>query len=155
MRVTRRYRPCTAAAAAVLSGLLMTACDEKLGNVAGPTPALTPTFSSLVSEVFTSSDAAGRTACTNCHTNVGRTPAGGLVLLPGSAYAQLVGVNSVTNPGQVRVAPGDPENSVLIWKLEGRSSMRGARMPFNGPPYLTAGQILIVRRWIERGAPND
>jgi hypothetical protein len=155
MRVVSRYPGFVAAGAAMLTAPLATGCDESLSNLAGPTPTLAPTFSSLVSEVFTSTDLAGRAACTNCHTNVGRSPAGGLTLLPGAAHAQLVGVNSITNPGQVRVVPGDPDNSVLIWKLEGRSGMRGARMPFSGPPYLTEGQILIVRRWIERGAPND
>lgn len=141
--------------AAILLGALLAGCDEQLTTVSGPTPALQPTFSSIVSEVFTSTDAAGRTACTTCHTNVGRNPAGGLNLLPGAAHAQLVGVNSVTNPGRVRVIPGDPDNSILIWKLEGRSGMLGRRMPLNGPPYLTSGQILIIRRWIEQGASNN
>ena len=30
----------------------------------------------------------------------------------------------------------------------------GRRMPNNGPPYLTDGQILILRRWITVGAPR-
>ena len=50
--------------------------------------------------------------------------------------------------------PGDPENSYLIHKLEGRSTIAGVRMPLNGP-YLEAGQILVIRRWIEIGAPNN
>ena len=132
-----------------------TGCDERVSSVAGPSPSLTPTFSSIVAEIFSASDLARRAACTNCHTNVGRTPAGGLTLLPGVAYAQLLNVPSVTNPGHTRVVPGDPERSVLIWKLEGRPGMLGARMPFNTPPYLTEGQISIIRRWIERGAAND
>ena len=130
-------------------------CDERVSSIAGPSPSLAPTFSSIVSEILTSSDLAGRVACTNCHTNVGRAPAGGLVLLPGVAHANLVNVASVTNPGRVRVIPGDPDNSLLIWKLEGRPGMIGMRMPFNTPPYLTDGQIRIIRRWIELGAPND
>jgi hypothetical protein len=28
-------------------------------------------------------------------------------------------------------------------------------MPFTGPPYLTDGQILIIRRWIALGAPRN
>jgi hypothetical protein len=59
---------------------------------------------------------------------------------------------SPNKPGAIRVIPGDPENSYLIHKLEGRSSISGLRMPQNGPPYLTSGQILIIRRWIELGA---
>ena len=139
----------------MMSATCAASCDERVSSVAGPSPSLTPTFSSIVTEIFSASDLAGRVACTNCHTNVGRTPAGGLTLLPGVAYTQLLNVASVTNPGHVRVVPGDPDNSVLIWKLEGRPGMLGARMPFDTPPYLTEGQIAIIRRWIERGAPND
>ena len=37
-----------------------------------------------------------------------------------------------------------------------RVSLRdaGVRMPLNGP-YLTEGQVLVIRRWIEIGAPNN
>jgi hypothetical protein len=52
------------------------------------------------------------------------------------------------------VIPTDPENSYLIHKLEGRSTMAGVRMPINGP-YLTDGQVRVIRRWIEMGAPNN
>jgi hypothetical protein len=52
------------------------------------------------------------------------------------------------------VAPGDPERSYLIHKLEGRPGIVGLQMPRNGPPYLTAGQIQVIKRWIEIGAPR-
>ena len=58
-------------------------------------------------------------------------------------------------PGAIRVIPGDPDNSYLIQKLEGTTGIAGRRMPFNGPPYLSDGQILIIRRWIALGAPNN
>ncbi len=57
--------------------------------------------------------------------------------------------------GAIRVIPGDPENSYLIHKLEGRPGIVGVRMPLIGPPYLTDGQILVIKRWIELGARND
>ena len=57
--------------------------------------------------------------------------------------------------GAIRVVPGDPENSYLIHKLEGRPGIVGVRMPQIGPPYLTDGQILVIKRWIELGARND
>ena len=63
-------------------------------------------------------------------------------------------MSSRGNPGAVRVIAGDPENSYLIHKLEGRSGIVGARMPLLGP-YLTDGQIVVIRRWIETGARND
>ena len=75
-------------------------------------------------------------------------------LRPGAAHSSLVGVTSSANPGAIRVIPGDPENSYLIHKLEGRPGIVGTPMP-RGNALLSAGQILVIRRWIERGAPND
>ena len=140
---------------AVLVVASATACDESLTTLAGPTPNLEPTFASIQSQVFETTDSAGRTACTNCHTNVGRNPSGGLNLTHDLAYDQLVNVPSRNKPGAIRVVPNDPENSYLIHKVEGRAGIVGNRMPNNGPPYLSAGQILILRRWIEIGAPRN
>jgi hypothetical protein len=42
-----------------------------------------------------------------------------------------------------------------VHKLEGRSDIVGVRMPIGGPPFLTDGQMLVVRRWIQSGAKND
>jgi len=137
------------------SGLVLSGCDENLSSIAGPTPTLEPTFASIQRDIFQTTDSAGRTACTTCHTNVGRNPTGGLNLVADFAYAQLVNVPSGGRAGAVRVIPGDPENSYLIHKLEGRSGIAGRRMPNNGPPYLTEGQIRIIKRWIEIGAPNN
>jgi hypothetical protein len=139
----------------VVSCVWSAGCDEKLSSIAGPTPGLEPTFSSIQREIFSSPDAAGRRACVTCHTNVGRNPAAGLNLLPDASYAALVGVASVTNPGRTRVIPGDPDGSILIRKLEGTPGTSGQRMPIGGPPYLTAGQTQIIRRWIELGALNN
>ena len=130
-----------------VAGVTMGACDEKLADLTGPTPNLKPTLSSIQSEVFSQQ-------CTGCHTNVGRNPPQGLLLTEGNAYANLVGVASREKPGVQRVAPGDPENSYLIHKVEGRAGISGVRMPFNGTP-LTDGQILVIKRWIELGAPNN
>ena len=131
------------------------ACDENLSTLAGPTPNLEPTFSSIQSEVFESTDSSGRIACTRCHTNVGRNPSAGLNLAHDFAYDQLVNVPSRNKPGAIRVVPSDPENSYLIHKVDGRPGIVGNRMPNGGPPFLTAGQILILRRWIEIGAPRN
>ena len=150
------------AVALLVSAIGSTACDEG-GSPAGPSPSpspspsptLEPTFSSIAAQIFSSGDANGRSACTNCHTNAGQANAGGLNLVTSAAHAELVNVPSVTNPGRVRVVPGDPDNSLLIWKLEGRPGTLGARMPFDGPPFLTESQIQVIRQWIARGAPND
>jgi hypothetical protein len=133
----------------------VTACDEKLSSVAGPTPNLEPTFASVQANVLELTDSSGRTACTNCHTNVGRNPSGGLNLLHDAAYDQLVNHASTEKPGLMRVAPGNPDNSYVIHKISGTPGIIGVRMPQNGPPFLSDGQILIVRRWIELGAPRN
>lgn len=137
------------------AGLIAAGCDQKLSDVAGPTPNLEPTLSSIQREIFGAGDSSGRPACTNCHTDVGRTPAAGLNLLDGRSYASLVGVAARNKAGATRVIAGDPDNSYLVHKLEGTPGIVGARMPFNSTNYLTDGQMLIIRRWIALGAKND
>jgi len=53
------------------------------------------------------------------------------------------------------VIPGDADNSYIIHKLEGRSDIIGVRMPRGNGPYLSDGQILVIKRWIANGAPNN
>lgn len=127
-------------------------CDQKLSTLAGPTPDLEPTFASVQSQIFETTDVAGRQACVSCHTNVGRTPSGGLNLAHVVAYDQIVNMTSARKPGAIRVIPGDPDNSYLVQKLAGSAGIVGVRMPQSGPPYLTDGQILILKRWIALGA---
>jgi hypothetical protein len=130
-------------------------CDESLSDLAGPTPNLEPTFTSLQRDIFETTDSAGRTACVACHTDQGRTPAGGLNLAHDVAYDQLVGVFSRGRPSIARVTPGNPDASYLVQKVEGQPGIVGRRMPANGPPYLSQGQIQILRRWVELGAPRN
>jgi hypothetical protein len=72
-----------------------------------------------------------------------------------ASYANLVGVASRAKAGSIRVIPGDPENSYLVHKLEGRQGIVGERMPRTAGPFLTPGQMLVIKRWIELGARND
>ncbi|HEX2460360.1 MAG TPA: hypothetical protein VHJ58_09445 [Vicinamibacterales bacterium] len=143
-----------AAGVLLVLGVASTACDEKLEDLTGPTPNLQPTLSSIQREIFNTTDSSGRQACANCHTSVGRNPSGLMDLRDGAAYASLVGVTSPAKPGAVRVIPGDPENSYIIHKLEGRAGIVGTPMP-RGNTLLTPGQILVIKRWIELGARND
>lgn len=132
-------------------------CDESLQPIAGPSPNLTPTLSSIQRDIFESTDEAGRAACVTCHRpgGIGFFAVGLDLTSSGSSYNALVGVSSRQRPGVVRVAPGDPDNSYLIHKLEKSAGIVGLQMPLNGPPYLTAGQIRIIKRWIETGAENN
>jgi hypothetical protein len=71
------------------------------------------------------------------------------------AYASLVSVASRGKAGAVRVIPGDANNSYVVQKLEGAPGIVGERMPRTGGPYLTEGQLTIIKRWIATGANND
>ena len=92
----------------------------------------------------------------SCH---GAGNAGGMTLAAGAAYANLAGVppsnGAALAAGLLRVAPGDPDRSFLLRKLEGTLGPdEGQPMPRVGsqlPPAL----IDLVRRWIAAGAPAD
>jgi hypothetical protein len=149
----RRYIPIFFVIAAAVGAA---ACDEKLSDIAGPTPNLTPTFTSIQRDVFSAKDSAGRPACITCHTTNGRaTPAGQLNLDGGpEVYDRLVNVSAPLKAGELYIIPNNPDASYLVRKVEGGPNINGVRMPMNGP-YLTAGQISILRRWIEIGAPRN
>ena len=146
-------RPALSLTILLAATLALTGCDEKLSSIAGPTPTLDPTFSSIQQSIFESTDSAGRTACIQCHNST--ILASGMSLDHAVAYDNLVNARVHEKPGAIRVIPGNPEGSYLIQKLEGASGIVGLRMPRNGPPYLTDGQILIVKRWIALGAPRN
>jgi mono/diheme cytochrome c family protein len=145
----------------LLLGLTLVGCgSQQTPTLAGPTPPSTPapnptvTFSSIQHDIFETGDANGRAACTNCHTSVGRSPAGGLDLIHAAAYEQLVNMPARAVSGSMRVVPGDPDRSYLVRTIEGASGIAGQRMPISGP-YLTESQIAIVRQWIAQGAPRN
>lgn len=131
-------------------GLLACAGDgvglDPFGNPeAEPGGELTATLSSIQEHVFSA-------ICTGCHT--GAAAPLGLALDPGSSWSNLVNVPSVQEPAVLRVAPGDPEGSYLIWKIEGRPTISGAQMPRGLPP-LGQDQIQAIRSWIQSGAPSN
>jgi len=148
-------RRCSLFVAAFAIVSLSAGCDEDLSSITGPTPNLEPTLSSIQREIFNVSDSSGRLACIGCHTDQGRTPASNLVLLEGRSYQQLIGRASTGKPGATLVIPGDPGNSYIIKKLEGAADIAGQRMPRGNGPFLTEGQILVIRKWIEDGAANN
>ena len=90
-------------------------------------------------------------ATTGCHLGAGAPQ--GLRLDDANSYGMLVGVQSSESASTLRVAPGDPDNSYLIQKLEGTASV-GAQMPLNAPPIAQAS-IDVIRQWISDGATDD
>jgi hypothetical protein len=86
--------------------------------------------------------------CTACHA--GASAPLGLRLDAANAYAALINVPSVQVSSLRRVLPGDPTNSYLLQKIEGRAAV-GSRMPLGGPA-LPQASIDLVRGWIAAGA---
>jgi len=132
--------------------LLAAACggSSSSGSPTAPTPAPTQsaaTFSNVRSQVF-------QPSCVGCHTSQGRSPEAGLSLDAGVGYGNIVGVPSRGNPGLSLIAPGNPDGSYLLHKVEGRAGIVGSRMPLGGPS-LSTDLIDLVRRWIQAGAPNN
>jgi hypothetical protein len=52
------------------------------------------------------------------------------------------------------IVPGDPCASVLVQKISSAPPF-GARMPSNGPPYLSAADRALVADWIAEGAHDN
>jgi hypothetical protein len=86
--------------------------------------------------------------CTGCH--VGANAPQGLRLDAANSYAMLVNVASTEMPTLLRVKPGDPDNSWLVQKIDGRATI-GGRMPLGRAP-LPQASIDLVRSWIAAGA---
>lgn len=104
-----------------------------------------PSFSSDVMEIF---DRRGCTA-SGCHG----TGEGGLTMTNASTtYGNLVDVASPIS-GEIRVIPGNAQDSYLVKKLEGRAAF-GAQMPLGGSP-LDNIDLTNVRNWIGQGAQNN
>jgi hypothetical protein len=104
-----------------------------------------PTFTNIQANVFSA-------ICINCH--VGASAPQGLQLDAGNSYNMLLGVPSTERPELFRVAPGNPDASYLIRKLEGGPDIVGAQMPLNLTP-LSQNTINAIRIWIAQGAPRN
>jgi hypothetical protein len=109
------------------------------GGASGP---LIASFDSIQANVF-------EPLCAHCHS--GANAPAGLRLDAANSYALLVGTSAVERPSLLRVAPGDPNNSYLIHKLEGGPNIVGERMPA-GLPAVPQADIDVIRQWIADGA---
>ncbi len=96
--------------------------------------------------------ATGQPGC-GCHLPTSADPIGleatGLDL---SSYAGIRagGVNSLTSI----IVPGSPCDSVL-WQKVSPGPPFGARMPFDGPPFLDADTRRLLSDWIAEGARDN
>jgi hypothetical protein len=137
-----------------LVAALLAACagngDGLNANGQPITPGTNPTNNPLTADFQSVQDNVFTPICVRCHS--GAAAPEGLQLDAAHSYALLVGVPSSEMPNLNRVTPGDPDSSYLVQKLEGASSIAGARMPFGGP-YLPQATIDVIRQWITNGAP--
>lgn len=100
------------------------------------------TFSWIQANVFDQN-----CAVPGCH--VQGSAAFGLVLSEDQSYGNLVDVPAQGPTFSIlRVKPGDPDSSYVVWKLEGRSGIAGVQMPRGRPP-LPQEQIDAIKRWIQ------
>lgn len=150
-------RSTSSAFLAVLVSAFLAACGggdsptEPSGNNGGsgggstsPTVKADPSFATDIWEVL------GRNSCSSsgCHG----TGQGGLTMSSASgAYSALVNVAS-SGTGEIRVIPGNANDSYLVKKLEGRQTV-GAQMPVGGT--LSATDLTNIKNWINQGAKNN
>jgi hypothetical protein len=152
---TSQFYPNRAFSALLLAAALAAGCgggdgysDEEPPEMPPPEspPPFGANFSEIQAEVFTPT-----CAVSGCHT--GAAAPQGLRLDDANSYGLLVDVASTEVPSILRVAPGDPDNSYLIQKLEGTASV-GEQMPLGGTP-LPQASIDVIRQWIIDGALDD
>ncbi len=106
----------------------------------GDTP--TVTLATLSSEIFTPN-----CATSGCHE--GPNASGGMSLEAGVIADEIIGQTSTGYGDILRIAPGDPDNSLIVQKVRGTEA--GSQMPFGRTP-LPAEAIAKLVEWIEAGA---
>jgi len=111
-----------------------------------PSEPIAPMLSVIQAKIFTPNCA----SFSSCHG--GGSPQEGMSLQAPVAGV-LIGVASHEVPTLMRVAPGDPDASYLLQKLERAMPAVGVRMPPDQP--LTSNKIEAIRQWIAAGAQAD
>jgi mono/diheme cytochrome c family protein len=83
------------------------------------------------------------TRCAKCHTQkglMGPAPEGYLL----TSYDATLAAGD-----RIRVAPGAAEASELVRRVRGQAR---PRMPFDGPPFLSEEETVLIVDWIKQGA---
>jgi mono/diheme cytochrome c family protein len=110
-------------------------------------------FTDNVAPIFGSEITLGRKRgkCTYCHYP--NSPTGLNILAVFDGKTGLVGADSTLST-KLRVAPGAPDDSFLVEKLEQAMPSGGAQMPLQ-PERLSAAEVETLRTWIAQGAENN
>ena len=122
----------------------LAACGPRLGSLRD-SGAEDESFAAINERIFVPS-----CALSVCHSG-NPPPFAPMSLDPEHSWNSLVGAPSIQQPELKRVEPFSPDESYLMRKLEGKAK---TRMPLGKPP-LADEEVAVIRRWIERGAPND
>lgn len=136
---------CVRIALALLTALILVDClpQESEGDLGEPT------LATVQEQIFTP-----KCALSSCHA--GGAPQEGMSLEPGKVQASTFNVTAVESTLK-RINPGDPDQSYLVAKIEGRARAvggSGGRMPLGYPP-LSHAEIQLVRDWItSTGVPS-
>jgi hypothetical protein len=96
-----------------------------------------------------------------CHA--GGAPVQDLNLQAGQARSQIVGVKATETRGEIRVKPGNPDDSFLVKKIEYPAGTPGDQMPVGcaidaptqGAVCPSPDEILALRQWIEECALDN
>jgi hypothetical protein len=106
---------------------------------------INPTLNDIQAAVFTPT-----CATSTCHAQP--NPSAGLDLSDAdTSHAALFNQPSSQDMGLMLVAPGLPDDSYLVHKIEGTQS-QGQRMPAGGALPLSQAEIAAIRQWIVDGA---
>jgi mono/diheme cytochrome c family protein len=81
--------------------------------------------------------------CAKCHS------ANGLMGRPPEGYRLDSLQATLDASDRARIVPGNPGSSELVRRIRGVSR---PRMPFDGPPWLTDEEMLLIEQWIAQGA---
>jgi hypothetical protein len=104
-----------------------------------------PSFSQHIQPIFNNN-----CALALCHVAGTITE---LDLSQGSAYNNIVNVDSGQDPSFNLVLPGNSTDSWLVMKIEGRQTL-GLRMPPSADP-ISDVKIQNIKNWVDRGAKNN
>ncbi len=129
--------------------LLLLACTGAPPEDTGGAAPAEVTLTQVQADVFTAS-----CAFSTCHSAVGGGAAD-LDLSDGSAHAELVGVESTDNPGQILVVAGDSAASYLVKKCSAEAGIAGEPMPDGDPDGLDDERLALLRAWIDAGALDN
>mgnify|MGYP003341018704 FL=1 len=102
-------------------------------------------YTNVQAEIFTAS-----CAFSSCHAST--SP---LNLEDGAAYDNIVDKESIDNPGNTFVVPGDAEGSYLYKKCVPADDIIGGVMPEGEPDGLDDERLALLKEWIDAGAAKD